>query len=475
MVPAPRTLFFNTMSSRDHPPAAARQLAEWAYALDLKTVPAAMIERVKLHILDQIGAQVSCRNLATPRIARDYVARHGAPGKASILGTAQTADAEGAAFVNGTAGSSFEIDDYGGAGANCHPGCTVVSGALAVGEACNATGADVLRASAVGFETIIRLALASMPSLLLERGFHHTSALGVFPVALGAAMLERDSPEVAVHAIAIAGSHAAGTTEFARTGGEVKRVHAGISVAGGIRSARLARLGLSGPPTILEGRKGFLQAFCNDHDPSHLTKDLGTQWHFPERAAIKLFASCALMQPHFAAYDLIKEKHRFDTGDIEEIVLGCDPLAYVHTGGIGPRPTDVLGAQFSAEYGIAMRIVRNSNGVGDYLDLEAGGFSDPQVRSFAQRVRLQRDDDCTFEEPLGRVTLHLRDGRKLSDTAYAPGSPGNPVTREDIENKYLGLVSRDFGDRIAHLSRDLIMNIEQVKDLGEITRLFAQT
>ena len=451
---------------------AARQLAEWALSLKLSDIEPRVLERVKLHILDQIGAQVSCRTLPTCVIAQEYAIKHGFAGPASILGTKLRVDPEFAGLANGTSGSAFEIDDYGGAGANSHPGCTVVPGGLAVAEAVGASGAQFLLAAAVGFETVIRLALASMPSLLVERGFHHTSALGVFAVALETSMLMGDSVDVTVNAISIGGSHASGITEYAQTGGEVKRVHAGMSVAGGIRAARFAQLGLTAPPTVIEGKRGFLQAFCNDYDARPVTENLGGKWHFFDRASIKIFASCALMQPHFAAYDKIKAAHTFSPDDIEDVLLGCDQLTLVHTGGIGPHPTDVLGAQFSSEFGLGLRIVQGRNDVGAYLDAQANGFSDPEVLAMAERVRLERDPECTFEAPAGRVTLRLRDGRTLSDIAFAPGSPGNPATPADYKNKYFGLVSHEFGDDIAQRSMDMIMDIENVKDLGELTRLF---
>jgi 2-methylcitrate dehydratase PrpD len=348
----------------------------------------------------------------------------------------------------------------------------VVPGGLAVGEAVGATGAQFLLAAAVGFETVIRLALASMPSLLVERGFHHTSALGVFAVALETAMLMGEDVATTVNAISIGGSHASGFTEYAQTGGEIKRVHAGISVSGGIRGARFAQLGLTAPPTAIEGKRGFLQAFCNGYDASHVTKDLGAKWHFYDRASIKIFASCALMQPHFAALDKIRAAHQFTAEDVEDVLMGCDELTLVHTGGIGPHPTDVLGAQFSSEFGMGLRLVTGRNDVGTYLDAQANGFSNPEVLAMAERVRLARDPECTFESPAGRVTLRLRDGRALSDIAFAPGSPGNPATPEDYKKKYLGLVSHDFGDEIAQTSMDMIMNIESLKDLGELTRMF---
>jgi 2-methylcitrate dehydratase PrpD len=111
--------------------------------------------------------------------------------------------------------------------------------------------------------------------------------------------------------------------------------------------------------------------------------------------------------------------------------------------------------------------------VGTYLDAEAASFRDPAVQAMSERMRMVQDPECTFENPLGRVTLRLRDGRALSDSAFAPGSPGNPVTRADIERKFRHLVSRDFGDRVADESLDLIMNLEQVSNVGQITRLFA--
>lgn len=450
----------------------ARKLAEWALGLDLREVPSTVLERVKLHILDQIGAQVSCRSLPAPRIAQQYARSFGAPGRASILGTNLHLDAEAAAFVNGTAGSSFEIDDYGGNGAYAHPGCVVVPGVLAVAETNGASGADVLRAATVGFETVIRLALATMPSMLLERGFHQTATHGVFAVALVSSMLEQFDLQTTIDALGVAGSHAAGTCEFAQSGGEVKRAHAGIGAAGGIRSARLARLGLSGPPTIFEGKRGFLQAFCNAHDARFLYQQLGSHWHFPERGALKPHASCALVHHHFAAYDKLKQEHQFSPDDIESVVLGCEPLTLVHTGAVGPHPTDVVGAQFSAQYGMAMRIVKGRNDVGSYLDAEAEKFQDPLVAAIAERVTLQVDPECATEIPMGKVTLNLRNGSTFSASAYALGSPFNPMSRSDVERKYLDLVSRDFGDSVAQTTLDLIMDLEGLDNVRQITSLF---
>ena len=44
----------------------------------------------------------------------------------------------------------------------------------------------------------------------------------------------------------------------------------------------MARHGITGPPTVLEGRFGLLQAFCGDQtDVDAITRGLGDEWELP--------------------------------------------------------------------------------------------------------------------------------------------------------------------------------------------------
>jgi 2-methylcitrate dehydratase PrpD len=431
-------------------------------------MPHPMQERVKLHILDQVGAQVACRNMPSAELARDYSRRYGANGTAHLTGTRFTVDAEYAAFANATAGSSFEIDDYGGNGAYSHPGCTVVPSAFALAEQEDASGEAVLRAAAVGFEAIIRLALATMPSLFLERGFHHTSVLGALGVAMTANALLREDAETGCHAISIAASHAAGTTEFAQTGGEVKRVHAGIGASGGIRAHRLARMGLTGPVSIIEGSRGFLSAHCNHYDVSPLIDALGSRWQFVDHGSIKPYAACGLFHHHFAALDEILMNHQIAPEEVAKIVLGCEPLMMVHNKAHGPHPSTIIGAQFSAQFSMAMRMVMGANDVAAYLKMEGQGFGDPRVNALAARVELMEDLGCLDPVPSGRVTLHLTDGRIIAGSGYALGSPHNPLTPSDIEQKYMSLVAPEIGETSARLSMDMVQNLDAMRSVSEL-------
>ena len=108
-------------------------------------------------------------------------------------------------------------------------------------------------------------------SVFFERGLHATSICGAVGAAVAVAMLQGQDEAGIASAAGIAASMGAGLLEANRTGGTVKRVHCGWAAHCGVAAADLARHGLTGPPTVLEGRFGFLQAFCGDREPDLVT------------------------------------------------------------------------------------------------------------------------------------------------------------------------------------------------------------
>jgi 2-methylcitrate dehydratase PrpD len=117
--------------------------------------------------------------------------------------------------------------------------------------------------------------------VFFERGLHATSICGAVGAAVAVAMLQGQD-EAGIAPAGIAASMGAGLLEASRTGGTVKRVHCGWAAYCGVAAADLARHGLTGPPTVLEGRFGFLQAFCGDRaHPDAVVRGLGTDWELP--------------------------------------------------------------------------------------------------------------------------------------------------------------------------------------------------
>ena len=97
-------------------------------------------------------------------------------------------------------------------------------------------------------------------NVFFERGQHATSICGTIGAAVAAGLLYGLDAAGIGHAIGIAASMGAGILEANRTGGSVKQAHCGWAAHAGVSAAVLAADGLTGPPTVLEGRFGFFTA-----------------------------------------------------------------------------------------------------------------------------------------------------------------------------------------------------------------------
>lgn len=171
-------------------------------------------------------------------------------------------------------------------------------------------------------------------------------------------------------------------------------------------------------------------------------------------------------------------EHQLAADQVEEIVLGVDPLTRVHAGSVGPEPRDLVEAQFSAEFNIALSFVRGGNGLSEYADVERQAFRDPEVVALARRVRLVADEECAAEWPdawLGKVTVRVRDGRRLSEQAYGRGTPQNPMALEEIVRKFRGLVTTRFPGSRADAIVSAVMEMEQLRSARELADLLSMT
>ncbi|MQA80512.1 MAG: hypothetical protein GEV10_18870 [Streptosporangiales bacterium] len=449
---------------------ATRRLSEFAAGLRLDDVPADVVSRIKTLILDQLGAEVLASGLPWVSGIRSYATRYSRSGEALLVGTGESLDAEYASLVNATAGHGFEIDDY--HPAPTHIGCVAVPSAMAVGQEQRSSGRDVLEATVVAFEMIARVADATMPSMIFDRGFHATGAHGVFGSAAAAACLMGLSPQESLMALALAGSHASGTVEYTQTGGDVKRFHAGVGAAGGIRSARAAAVGMTGPPTVLEGKKGILLAFSAAPDVDALTEGLGDKWSLMA-TAIKPYTACGLLNPQIDAYRAVMARNGLQTSDVERVVVGGDRFAVVHVGTIGPEPTSIVGAQFSTHYSLAMAAVLGANDFQTYQRMEREGFCDPAVLEMAHRIELVLDSECDARYPdisKATISIRTRDGRTFDGEAYSY----RELPREEVETKFRKLVSETLTDEQADGVVDSIARLEDLPDVAGLARLLVR-
>lgn len=190
-------------------PHATRDLARFAAAARFADLPAAVVERVKLSLLDGLGVCLHGSTLPWTERLRDVVLEDGGKPLASIWNSGAKVGLTGAVLVNSTAGHAFEMDDI-HKESIVHPNSLSVPTALALAEADGTlTGQDIVAAIAIGAEVGVRIGNAATMSLFLN-GFHPQGTSGAFVAAVTAGHLLRLSAEQMQHAMGIAGSLGAG-------------------------------------------------------------------------------------------------------------------------------------------------------------------------------------------------------------------------------------------------------------------------
>jgi 2-methylcitrate dehydratase PrpD len=433
-------------------------------------IPPAAIEKAKDCILDQVGVELIGSTLEWNKIAYRYVADMGGRAESTIVNYGTKAPALDAAFVNATFGQGCELDDV-GFGAGGHPSAATVPVALALCEKQRSSGKDFLAAVVVGCDVMYRLLAAVRPSSG-KRGFHSHGIGAPFGAMTTAARLLRLNDGQILHAFGIAGMHSSGTMEYDQTGGEVKRVIAGIAARGGIQAAMLAQLGLTGPPTMIEGKRGFLKVFADQVEPEEITRDLGRDFKIM-RVWFKIYPCVATVQGVIFTLTKMIAEHRFGADDIDEIRVGISETSLSHGGAIY-EPRDTASAQFSLPFSLALRLLKNDNDLSFYMDPQL--WTDPKVLALAKKVKSYADPNAKKDQNYNTtMEVKLTNGKTFKAfEAYPPGSPLNMVSRDVLRTKFRKMARAVLAEERIEKLIETVDRLETYDDAAKLVPLLVK-
>lgn len=441
-----------------------RQLAQFAVQLKYSDLPPSVIEKAKEIALHAWGVQLAASTLPWSKAAYRYVRCQGGMPESTVINYGLKTSAVNAAFANGTFGHGFEMDDN-HARTGIKGGCAVVPAALAVGEQQLSTGKEFILATVIAYEVMTRIGL-SVISSHWQRRHHPTGMCGPFGAATAAGRLLRFNEETMLHTISIAAAHSAGLEEAPATGrGHLKRIFGGMAASSGIRSALLAREGLTGPETMLEGEKGFCRTFADTPNLAALTAGLGTEWQILN-VHYKIYAQDGFIQPMTEALERIVKQHSFSPEDIEEVRAGTSRHAHDHVVGAIREPKDLTSAQFSANFSLALFLVKGNAGFHEYTE---ESLHDPRILDLSRKVRIEVDEELEREwqrtRPRGaRVTVRLTSGEAYTECVHMLRA----MTAEDVKEKFRRLATVIFPDDKVG---EIIKTVESLDDLGNIATL----
>ncbi len=436
---------------------ATERLAAWLADLDKSTLPRHVVEAANKVVLDIAGLTISARNEAYTDAVLD--SWEGAGG-CTVLGRERTLDPAGAALVNGTMAHGEDFDDT-FEGSPLHAGAAAVPAVLAVCERHGRGGPDVLRGIAAAIETMARLALVS-PGSIHKAGFQPASVIGCVGAAAGVGAALGFGRQQFVDALGIAGSFSFGLMEFLAEGAWTKRIHPGWAGHAGIRAAMLASKGFVGPRTMLEGRNGFYRAFARVEEPdtTAVTAGLGETWYMTN-IAFKAYPCGTMIGPYIDCAKMARESG-VEPSDI--VRIDCRVAQAVAVRQWEPvetkrRPATGFAAKFSAQFGIALGLVRGEAGLAEYTDANA---ADPELLAVAGKVHFEIDPANPFPEAYTgdmRVTLSSGEVREFHQP-HLRGGRSAPLSREELLAKFHANIAhggwpRERGERLAEFCQEL--------------------
>ena len=440
------------------------RLGRFAAALRDAGVNRAVAANVHDRILDVLGVGLAARGEDAGKATLGLVRSQGGVAESTVWGERDRLPAAAAALVNGTHCHALDFDDT-HLPSVLHPSASVVPAALATAEAVDAPGAELMAAVAAGTEICIRLGMASYDpeirnSIFFENGLHATSICGALASAAAAALLLGLDGDGVAHAMGIAASMGAGIIEANRTGGSVKRIHCGWAAHAGVSAAQLAYHGLTGPPTVLEGRFGFYRAYSEGRfDADAVVGELGGRWDLL-RVWYKPYPTNHFTHAGIDAALAILARG-VDPADIEAMELGV-PQPVLRTIAQPPdlkaRPTSPYTARFSGPFCVAAALA-GGGGLGVYLeDFTRDTIQDPERLRLAGAVTCIADEEATETFPHqfpGVLRARLGDGSVVEHRVrHNRGGPENPLSAEELALKF-------------RLNANLSMNLPSVTAIQE--------
>ncbi|MCA1834105.1 MAG: MmgE/PrpD family protein [Actinomycetota bacterium] len=458
----------------------SEQLAGFAASTTYGSLPEAVRASVRRRVLDIVGVSLGALPLDTSRAVIEHVLSQGGAPQSRAIGVSSRMPATQAAFVGGVLAHSLDYDDT-HLPSIVHPSASVVPASMAAAQLGGAPGSELVRAIAIGLEVCVRLGMAGYDetarnSEFFERGQHATSICGTLASAAAASVLLGGGTDEIGHAMAIAASMASGVIEANRGGGTVKRLHCGWAAHAALNAAELASRGITGPPTILEGRFGFFRAFLGEtFDAEVVVRGLGADWEVPG-IFFKPYPANHFTHTAIDAAIALRERG-VHADDVEDATLRVASATVRTIGEPIERkraPETGYEAQFSGPYAVAAGLV-GGGGLGLSLDDFTDALAlDQRRRALAARVSVFGDPECDAVYPYqfpAVLTVRMTDGSTLEERVMANrGGPQRPLSDDELATKFRDNARRSVTDDVAAEIEDAAKRLDVIEDVEDLVR-----
>jgi 2-methylcitrate dehydratase PrpD len=455
-------------------------LSEWITKTGFSDLSPEAVHATKRLICDTICCAIGARVLDSGIIVAEVAAEMGGPPESTVMGTQLKVSAATAAFTNGYLGIALEASDtlYNRA----HYAPAAVFPALALGERLHSGGAEMIAATALGYEVGARM----LWSLTFEsvdvagKGKAiggHFGWIGFAAVAAAAKMLGLDAGQLA-NAIGIAGwaSPVAASVRwqiFTEMKPMLKYSPMGFVSQQGVLAAQMAGKGFTGDPDLLDGDQGYWKvAGATKCDWNAIVGDLGKRWWIQDVS----FKPYALARKGNHIVDLFRRivaEQGLRPDEIDKVVAWTGVTSAKDWAEYMPQTqTDIA---FSLPVAVAA-VAYGIEFTPHWQSWEV--VRDPRLPEFARKVEMRPNTELPTTPGVHvqrqdrrptQVEVHARGQVFSAITDFAWGDPWTPesaMTDEDLKHKYRTFCSGVLRSERIEESLEMIFRLDEVADLN---------
>ncbi|VAX28635.1 MmgE/PrpD [hydrothermal vent metagenome] len=459
----------------------SRIISEYAVNLKFEDLPNEVIETAKHFIYDSIACAYGGYHTKDVNIIRNLYKDMAGKEEATVIGFGDKIPAVNATLVNSLMIRALDFNDIYWKDDPSHPS-DIIPAALSAGELVGASMEDVIVAIVLAYEFEMRLCLFAKPGVRERKWHHATLTQFVSPIVAG--KLLGLSVDEMVNAIGINGSH--NHTIGCPTAGKLtmmKNTVDPMAVQSGVFAALMAQKGYSGTEKVFEGKEGFMDTFIGwdakeekENPTEMIGRDGVSEWSWDVSALIdglgesykilecgmKAFPTEALTHTHISCVLNAVKKNNIDYTDIEEVKVTAFAQAYdILFDPTKYRPESRETADHSLPYCLAAAIVDKKITTQSFSDEK---LNDPRIYEVIDKIK--GEPSIEFEKMFpakqpSKVVVKTKDGKEYSEyMEYPKGDPREPMTIEDLDNKFAGLAEGTLSAERQAAIKEMIFNCE---------------
>ena len=454
----------------------ALELAKNVKSVTFQDLPQDIVHQTKRLVLDTLGCAIGGYASEASQVIQEVVKELGHPEEATVFGSGLRTSCLNAALANGAMVRYLEYNDtafilQGETYRTGYHPSEVIPPILALGERQHLSGEDVITTINLGYDLSLAFLEGVVGPGMEKRGWNGDTR-GAFIMPLVAGKILGLTEEQMQNAVGISGScHAVfgildtPAEEYTMT----KNIRFPMMSYGGILAAMLAQKGFTGPGSMIEGHDGFIEVIMNgDYDLDRLRNVKGK---FAIReTCIKSIIADFSSHGHLTATLTLVREHDIRPEDVAEVRVTTSKRCAEHTGDpVKKYPKNKETADHSSYYLTAIAIIDRQIGPDQFTPEK---YNDSRVRELIDKVILKGDPSLDKVRPAGISEITTKKGEKYSFRVdYPRGHAHNPMTDEEVVDKFTSMASRYMSDEYVKQVIDTVFELEKLDDIGKLNRL----